>query len=91
MKLKINKFILEWLRDKVNAQESVFYKENPNAHGEYCNCAGDRRTSGMCFGTYFQNYDIAENMHWPFYPKWRKRLKGLMLSKSILTIRQQGF
>lgn len=77
VKLKINKFILEWFREKVNAQELALIKTNPNPHGEdsYCNCAGDRRTSNMCWGNYFQNYDIAENMHWNFYPKWKKRLK----------------
>ena len=56
MKLKINKFILEWFRDKVNAQELALIKTNPNPHGEdsYCNCAGDRRTSNMCWETTFK-------------------------------------
>ena len=77
MKLKINKFILEWFRDKVNTQELALIRTNPNPHGEdsYCNCAGDRRTSNMCWETTFKIMTLRKICTGSSYPKWKKRLK----------------
>ena len=90
MKLKINKFILEWFRDKVNAQELALIKTNL-IHGEdsYCNCAGDRRTSNMCWETTFKIMTLLKICTGTFIPNGKRDSNGLVQFKNISTIRQQ--
>ena len=92
-KLKINKFILEWFRDKVNAQELALIKTNPNPHGEIPTATVlVTEEHPICVGeTTFKIMTLLRICTGTFIPNGKRNSNGLVQFKNISTIRQQGF